>query len=319
MLLRVSIALLVFLVTIELTARAARYFVPAGQSNDNPFPFIVPDPVLGWTNAPTPLLPQLAFDPRGYRVVPHASDQKAINVLCLGDSGTFGIYRDEHGQVRFNNDWPRLLSDRLTELGTPNRIFNAGCLGYDTSHGILQLKAHTGPLDFVIIRYGWNDHASPSMADSRARDSFLRQLLKRSAAAHWMVLLLKLDVIPSSDGPRVPLETFRKNLHELLELAAARGATPVLVDYPIGTFNEESAKVSLIVHRGFCEGAACIVDLHEKYRSILKETASERGIVWIDGSEEDASHFSAQDPVHLNEKGAQSLADELARTLHEHL
>ncbi|HRI89040.1 MAG TPA: hypothetical protein PK869_12280, partial [Candidatus Hydrogenedentes bacterium] len=88
MLLRVSIALLVFLVTIELTARAARYFVPAGQSNDNPFPFIVPDPVLGWTNAPTPLLPQLAFDPRGYRLVPHASDQKAINVLCLGDSGT---------------------------------------------------------------------------------------------------------------------------------------------------------------------------------------------------------------------------------------
>lgn len=97
------------------------------------------------------------------------------NILCYGDSNTFGYMPLTGARYRVSERWPCLLADKL---GREYRVIEEGCSGRTTvrddpnepwKNGLNYLKPclHTHkPLDIVILMLGSNDlkicfHASP--------------------------------------------------------------------------------------------------------------------------------------------------------------
>jgi lysophospholipase L1-like esterase len=179
------------------------------------------------------------------------ADDGALRILAVGDSCTWGW------QVAQDDAYPQVLQKLLnTEAGGDRyRVINAGRPGYTSYQGlvylrdaIVQLRPH-----IVIIAFGFNDglptgDVEEDLERQRRSLSVVRAddfLLEHSQLWRWA-----RGVTRGSDSPerplRVPLDKFKRNLAEMIELAQHHGAKPLLLSFAARPFGEPSAYATAI-------------------------------------------------------------------------
>jgi lysophospholipase L1-like esterase len=313
-----------------------------------PFPnveWMALDPVLGWRNrphversAPDPVIrfvgADLRMDARGLQRTPVETDGPArLRILCLGDSGTFGVWwkrvRGEEPPVLHGVEgYPRSLARALASRGHRKiEIINAGVIGYTSSHGLRQLTTLLRDVrpDITLVRFGYNDHAhawNPALRVPEPEAAWARWLFARTS--HWQLVRLALasyQRAPIHPEPRslpwVSPERFASNLRRLHEVLRDRGSETLFLDYPLrpqswGRFPDDVIYAKMT-------GAKDVDTLyrnHDRYQSILAEVAREEDLNWLQTAsaltQRKDRFFGANDPVHLNGAGAEALAEQVA-------
>ena len=149
---------------------------------------LVFDPVFGWRNAVGSrdrrcetrygaVEMDAAISELGFRgpEIEREKPRGVLRVVCLGNSGTFGIraFRDESAPEqrtwRAVASYPGRLARRLEQEGFQHvEVINAGVVGYSSSHGLRQLVLRILDLDpdIITVRFGAND-AGRSWAPER--------------------------------------------------------------------------------------------------------------------------------------------------------
>jgi len=135
---RVAVGITSALVALLAAEAALRLLTPA-QLGQRPFPgsyyWMAEDPVLGFANRPLYRHSEFAINERGFRGPPIRSDvPPSTRIVCLGDSGTFGIWLEVAGEeaesqrIRYDN-YPEELGRVLAERGYRAEVVNAGVVG----------------------------------------------------------------------------------------------------------------------------------------------------------------------------------------------
>lgn len=88
------------------------------------------------------------------------------NILCFGDSNTYGLIPGNIGRYDRNTRWTGLLQKKL---GEDHFIIEAGCSGRTTMHddvsrlykngskSLLQIIQDNSPIDMIVLMLGTND------------------------------------------------------------------------------------------------------------------------------------------------------------------
>lgn len=231
---------LVLLAALEGGARLLRPS-PAGQPSPAEWDWMEPSAELGWRNKPgfrgTVYLGERTFDEQGLFTVdtPAATAEGRRGkrlILLLGDSRTFG------NGVPVAATYGEILDRRLPGA----EVINLAVPGYSSFQGrtALEIDAPRFRPDIVVFAYGLNDRRYvlyPDDADGAERFRRLarRSRLDRLAGSLALVGLLKGRGGAEPEGaqerpldlatvvPRVPPESFRRNLEAVARDCAERG------------------------------------------------------------------------------------------------
>lgn len=291
-------ALVVALAAGELGLRAAGFaFEPTLESVE-----------FGWPNVEVRQAryaddPDLFWVPRDYaeRLARLAGTRP--DLVFLGDSLT------EWGR------WPRFLLDALQRepAQAPLVAGVLGTAGWSSYQGLQQLRRDVVPLRprAVAIWFGWNDHWRGLGIDdagvhaiSRPRAAWLRRLrleqLALKARLAWHAWLHPV-------AERVPPDDFRGNLTEMVGLARAADAVPILVTAP--SDHRPGAEPAQLSPR-WIEDLSQLVPLHRRYVEIVREVAAREGALLCDlaarfevlPDAQRSRHFAA-DGIHLTLAG----------------
>lgn len=273
---------------------------------DNPvFFWHMTDPYLGWRNdVRSAKRVGLPIDERGYQVY-HGKDAPADapTILCLGDSGTFGIWSD--GMFQFDS-FAKFLADDLV-----CKVVNTGTVGYTSWHCVRVLKEYKGPLDAVVVRVGWNDHAHGNPMELRNADSDVAAVLTKCATGRLSMSALWKRQDPLR--PATPLNEFRENLATIARLARSRGVPVFYIDYPIHLTNEnvKQTPIYLTIHQGVAQSIPELEEVHKKYVDATREIARKERQHFVE-TPLSGEYFSDQDAVHPNAEGARETAQYIA-------
>jgi lysophospholipase L1-like esterase len=299
------------------------------------------DPINGMVNEPgfherdpritrSHLAGELRINALGFRgeEIETAKPDGATRVVCLGDSSTFGLWLasgvawQDDADFRIDNDYPRLVEERLRADGRLVVVVNAGVVGYNSSHGVRQLLTHVLPLapDVVTVRFGFNDHAFSDPATYvRDPENAVARTLFYSLAPLETFRLGVARVRRRVGSPAVPPEIFEANIRRLAALARERGFKLLLLDYPL---RPVAAGIRVGEVMPFLGGAPSLAELHERhgrYQSILHATAAEEDVPVVATADAlgdpDAAAFSLADLVHPNPYGAALVARKVAETI----
>jgi lysophospholipase L1-like esterase len=231
----------------------------------------------------------------------------------LGDSCT------DYGQ------YPAMLLAQLgvRRPGRPWTGVNLGTAGWTTFQGLRQLRRDVLPIRprIVTIYYGWNDH----WIGFGMPDADVERLLLRTGSRWQDLRLVQLGEKAwiashrSDDNRRVPLPEFRRNLHEMIDLARSHGIEPVLITAP--TSHERGSEPQYLkgvwIHR-----LEDVVPVHQEYVEAVRGVAREDRAVLCDLAGDIAAinerHRRAlflKDGIHLNHRGAERAASTLAGCL----
>ena len=201
------------------------------------------------------------------------------NILCFGDSNTYGLIPDGSGRYDISVRYPGILQ---SILGDEYHIIEEGCPGRTTVYeDVLRpytkgldyitpcLKSHT-PLDYVLVMLGTNDCKTAFCASSREIAEGIFSIIER----------IQNDVFPS---PNILI------------------ISPIYLGDDIGKsgYDPEFDEVSVMVSKG----------LAEEYRQISHKT----GCRFMDAST--VALASTIDQEHLNETGHSSIAKAAARII----
>ena len=163
-----------------------------------------------------------------------------LRILCVGDSCTFGtgvLYEETYGVTL-----ARSLSN--SRLGVEARAVLLALPGYSTYQDLVLLRQHVGELqpDLVVFYCGaWNDYLPAWLrTDSEwgavTKHGVASRLVELGKRALWSgrhrdPAQLVQDYQDGDTPPllRVPLDEYRANLKELIHVAAAAGAQPLVV------------------------------------------------------------------------------------------
>ena len=164
------------------------------------------------------------------------TDDGRQRILAIGDSCTFGwgVEQDEA--------YPEVLQQRLDRgpQGGRYRVINAGVPGYTSYHGRLYLAERGVALKptVVVAGYGFNDlvpagEVRAALAWQRRMMPLLRLddwLLDWSRLWRWLRIKTARPMPP--DAPlRSSPEQYGENIREIVRLARAAGAQPMLIDF----------------------------------------------------------------------------------------
>ncbi len=312
-----------------------------------PFPdwiWIVKDPVVGWKNGlnyfpKESKLPTFQINSYGFRgpEFTRLKHEGTKRIVCLGDSGTFGIWNDGPsesggGKPSYNNDYPGRLAELLRKKGPANvEVINAGVIGYNSSHGLRQLKTELLDLnpDILTIRFGFNDHLQTwdrSLVPKEPENPFLRELYYYFL--RWKLMHVALRAYQYvwyrnpdwNEGRWVSLERFESNLHRFAEISRAEGIHLLFLDYPLrplfyGTRPSEHG----LIARSEAKDLEALHRLHGEYQAVLRRVAQEEEVPLLETTENlhrsDPPRFGETDFVHPNNHGALALAKLLREKL----
>ncbi|MDZ4860136.1 MAG: SGNH/GDSL hydrolase family protein [Candidatus Hydrogenedentes bacterium] len=228
------------------------------------------------------------IDAAGNRDVVAGKKDGALRVACVGDSGTFGVWK-EGDNLRFDSFVDHLAA--LTQL----HVENFGTVGHTTHEGIIRMREMSPDVDVVIARFGWNDHARASTVHRPAS-----AILRHVSTARLV----------ESTGPHVSETELRANVLEMARIAHDRGQRLIWADYPVHLANEN---ISLPIHmrRGYVRDLAELDKLHARYQKIIEDACRDAGIEFV-RTGLDADCFSPDDAMHPNALGCERIAGVLA-------
>lgn len=215
-------------------------FVPYRKRLPGNFDVLLYDPFVGWINRPRFEEPGVfKIDSAGFRVIQGAPESPRKTIVCIGDSGTFGIWDRGDLPLQFDS-YPEKLQQLLPG---DFKVINAGVIGHTSSQALRNYMLRVRKLkpDYLLIRIGFNDHSTPQ--DPRLRvpepaSSLGRLMVYRMnrTFAVQTVTQLRFSLFRDETRQRIPWNTvseYRFNLERLVQYAREDGVQPVLFDYPI--------------------------------------------------------------------------------------
>lgn len=317
-----------------------------------PYPnieWLVQEPVLGWRNqsgfrtdasSEREYRGEVRINARGFHgvEVPETKAPGSLRIICLGDSGTFGIWwevapeREPPAVLVASNGYPHALSTLLQQQGREDvEVVNAGVLGYTTSHGLRQLATKLLELtpDIITVRFGYNDHSMAWNPALRSREPSLptvRALLYRHH--NWKLIRLgmatyqRMSFLHPDSGsvPWVTVDRFERNLERFIEVARERQIRLLFIDYPLrplqwGSFAMDPLFFGL-------DGTQNMLQLYERhsiYQTALKKVTTREKVALLETAgvfhEGTRRLFTDADPVHPNRTGSRVLGELLLAKL----
>ena len=214
-------------------------FIEAGNDSD-----YVPDAQLFWRLKPDRVIesffaPKANINRHGFRGSDSQVSKPAdcSRIVALGDSGTFGW------EVSDSQAYPQQLRKILSSKYKSHKfdVINAGVPGYTSLQGLRLMRSHVMAFrpDVVLICFGGNDGDLLPVADKdrhlRAWVLSLQSGLLRSRVYQLLYKLLIADRFVSRASahynwvPRVAIEDFETNIHEMIRLARSNGVGVVLM------------------------------------------------------------------------------------------
>jgi lysophospholipase L1-like esterase len=256
---------------------------------------------------------------------------KAIRIVCLGDSVTFGyrvptVWPDK--PTEYDPEWlpyPMLLEKQL-RAANPDRdidVITMAVPGYTSSQGLAWLRRDIDDLrpDLVITSFGWND---ASLSDVPDREAFktswyavaVRRLIDSSQAfahaTHWLRAreAAKEQANRAANAPRkwpvarVSQTEYLANMLAITELARAHGAAVIVIGAP---YRDQSPEAP--------ESAAML-----QYRNALSASMKQRGIPYLQVRELTEEAYPSNEGwfgerIHPNHMGHRLIASELLKML----
>ncbi len=300
--------------------------------------WLVSDPLLGYRNQPGYQAFGWSIDSLGFRgpEVREAKAKDTLRIVCIGDSGTFGLWKKEAGaEIATNLAWESYVEwlerDLHESTRRPVEVINAGVLGYTTAHGLRQFVTKILALDpdVVTVRLGVNDYGTsrrPAFVLREPRSPLLRFFFYRAtdlASFRIAAYLFRNRTAGDSaaSGSRAPtVQEYEHNLQRFADVAQAAGIRLAFLDYPIRALdpNEPPGDPYLFFFFGFKNGQE-LHATHEIYQQALRRVASERGIPLVETTAEltqsPVPAFSPYDRFHPNDVGAKQIGQLLAARL----
>ncbi len=252
-------------------------------------------------------------------------------LVCLGDSGTFGLWLRGPDGLAFDH-YPGMLRSLLEDVGAPWEVYNGGVLGYSSSTALRFFESEVVDLepDVVSLRVGFNDHSlayPPGRKIQEPRPGWLRDLFY--GVRHWRLVQLGIVAHRRSRSLRrdgtttrwTTPEQFRWDLERFAAVARQRGIRLLLIDYPLRAIARGESPGSPVGARFFL-GARTLAELHllhERYQAIQREVARAEGVELVETAGRFAAArtepFSDHDLVHPNATGARIIAASLCERL----
>jgi len=303
--------------------------------------WMVRDPFAGWRNQPGFVSESFRINSLGFRGEEIEADKPpgTIRIVCLGDSGTFGLWHAESAEgpdrieTRFDTHYPGELARALAADGHPVEVVNAGVVAYTSSHGLRLFISRVLDLapDIVTVRFLWNDHEpafEPALSAEDPESTLGQRALE--ALRGWRLLRLALRaeqgigfLHEAPEGGRwVDLERYASNLRRFAEISRRHGIRLLFIDYPLrplawGVFESDAARVE----EGHYESVEEIHIVHERYHAVLRQVAAEEGVPLVESApslrQRPPPSFTTVDIVHPNATGARVLGRRIAETIEE--
>lgn len=300
-------------------------------------PWMIADPVAGHRNMPGFADAQrgIAINALGLRgpEVPPAKPPGRLRILCLGDSTTFGVWRNDVFEIRHDTSYPAELGALLSRRGHADvEALNAGVMGYTTAHALRLLLSRLQRLspDVVTIRLGNNDHTLTGLQPWYLSVTTPYELLRRlpASAFDWRIVQTGFDAWQRATGPsrtfqrtyKVPIEEFERNLGRLIETARAIGAKPLFLDFPYrpiaqGEWRGEPLPNPTTEARNLDELHA----IHATYQAVVERVARAHDVPFVETAAALYGHpvrtFTDFDNSHPNATGLRVTAEVLFEAL----
>lgn len=314
-----SVALLLGLAGVELYLRATG-FQP--ESSDASQTVMVPDPTRIWrlpTGTSTSFGGTHTITTHGLRAVQAEGDPNVI--VTTGDSSIFGHGLSDEGTLHAQ------LEEALESRGTAVDVYCGGIPGYSTAQTLVLLDEELWDLepDLLVVGNMWSDSFEGGFSDAellqvlrspanqaRAWASRFKlfqaasQALSEGRQEQSFVNVGWMQQVPEAREPRVPLDHYYDNLHQILDQAVERDVSVVML--------EPCAQFSYNVY----ENPPSI----NPYAQVLRRVASERSAVRVYACDAlyQARMSTAQsfiDDLHPSASGNRAYAALLAQTLSE--
>jgi lysophospholipase L1-like esterase len=256
-----------------------------------------------------------------------------VRILCLGDSTTFGTWREGTLGLRFDTSYPAELERLLHERGWTNvEVVNGGVMGYTTAHALRLLLTTLRSLepDVVTIRLGNNDHtllgAQPWWISSATPYALLRTLPAWSF--EWQVVRLGVDAwqretappLPPSPVYKVSLAELERNYVRLFETARRMGARPLVLDFPYRPIDQGPWRGEPLPN-GSTEARSLeeLHAIHARYQAVVLRVAEAHDVPVVATAAALRSApvrtFTDFDNSHPNADGLRIIGSELATAL----
>ena len=305
--------------------------LPVKSQDADVWPWIVMDPVLGWKNMPDfDRNPAFRINSHGFRgpEIPPVKTDGVRRIVCLGDSGTFGIWGD--GTADEPRIQPHGYPHYLARIARSHRddaveVINAGVIGYSSSHGLRQLVTQLLPLDpdIVTVRFAFNDSVLSRQPARRVHEPS-NPLVRRSLyALHGFetvrLFLETYAMIPffhpaPSSVPWTPLDGYKENLRRFAEIAREEDLRLLFIDYPLRPM-EWGEQPNYARHYRMGRRLPSMADLyavHAEYEAALRLVADEERVPVLTTratlTRLDDPGFGDLDLAHPNRTGARKLA-----------
>jgi lysophospholipase L1-like esterase len=255
------------------------------------------DPDLFWRPNPSEWS---EMNDDGFRGRAPSSRADEVVVVAIGDSNTIGAPgTGEH--------WPADLQALIDHNSPPHpvRVVNAGCFGWGSLQGLRRFRQVLGMRPAVVFfSFGANEahRVHETDAEYAERAAWLRRwsgLRLAAPVAHRFWTLFQRE--DPRLRPRVSLAEYRHDLEEFVDLARARGVTPVLLTRPyVGAGADPSHWITWA----------------PSYRKATREVAAEKGATCLDVYRAFAATPKLfQDESHYNRMGRHRMAGLLLRHL----
>ncbi len=333
-LLKITILLVAVIAALFLTEALLRLTTPPAflqHSAGNTWPWIVNDPILGWTNREGYKGDGVRINAYGFRGRDFSVSKPpgVIRIVCMGDSGTFGIWYGRSLRLHKDN-YPEELRVILRENGENDvEVINAGVVGYASPHTLRQLITKVLDLepDIVTLRVGFNDQVK--MKNKNAVDYYVEEpsnFILRNLLYHfheWRLTRLVSRLNQKLRSTNLPekenitsYDEFRKNIERFTEIARKHNIKLLFIDYPLRDSRTMLTPSERNLARSY--GAATLPEIsksNQAYQDILLKIANTEGVPIVDtmsyskALDKENSMFSKNDFAHPNHTGARIIAE----------
>jgi len=264
--------------------------------------------------------PWLSINRAGLRG-PELDPTRDHQIVCLGDSSTFGLWVEGKAQERVLHldSYPAALGSLLATGGYDEwQVVNAGVPGSHAAHSLRILRREILPIEpeIVTLRVGVNDHAPqkrPWQDDPKA--PWLRHLFY--TFSDWKLLHLGLtsQFQLSPSGPRrrmVPIDAFRRALEAIVAESRQHDFRLLLIDYPLRPPLATDPVAKRIAALFGHEEVANFYRIHALYQEAVRSVAHANNIPLLITApalnDTDTSGFT-DDNVHPDASGMEDTAE----------